>query len=104
MELEKIEEEIRKINDKNGWIFPENAWNKLENFIPTKLMLCVSELSEALEAYRNYDFENFKEEIADTMIRLLDLTTGLNINIGEEIVKKLEINKKRGYKHGNKRV
>ena len=36
------------------------------------LMLIVSELAEAMEAYRIQDHENFKEEIADTFIRLLD--------------------------------
>ena len=44
--------------------------------------------------------ENFKEEIADIFIRLGDLCGSLNINIEEEIIKKMKKNKERPYKHG----
>lgn len=63
-------------------------------------MLIVTELSEAMESYRNRDDENFKEEIADTFIRLFDLCGGLDIDIEREILKKMQKNKKRPYKHG----
>jgi len=107
MELKNIAEKVRLINDLNGWTFPtDNVWEKEEHkhFIPTKLMLCVSELSEALEAFRNRNYDNFKEEIADTIIRLLDISTGMNFDIEQEILKKLSINSKRGFRHGNKKV
>ncbi|MEW6009294.1 MAG: nucleotide pyrophosphohydrolase [Candidatus Omnitrophota bacterium] len=64
------------------------------------LMLIVTELAEAMEAYRLSDKENFKEEIADTFIRLFDLCGGLKIDIEKEILKKMKKNKKRPYKHG----
>ncbi len=64
------------------------------------LMLIVTELAEAMEAYRLKDEENFREEIADSFIRLLDLCGGLSINIEEEIYKKSLKNKNRPYKHG----
>ena len=64
------------------------------------LMLIVTELAEAMEAHRTQNDENFKEEIADTFIRLLDLCGGLNLNIEAEIAKKSEKNKNRPYKHG----
>ena len=60
----------------------------------------VSELSEALEALRHNDRDNFKEELADVAIRLADLCGGLNIDLETEIKKKMEKNKTRGYKHG----
>ena len=63
-------------------------------------MLIVTELAEAMEAHRHQDHENFREELADTFIRLCDLCGGLNIDIEEEIQKKYEKNKKRPYKHG----
>jgi len=103
MHLNKIMNKIREINDMNGWIIPEDAWEQ-ETFIPTKLMLIVSESSEALEEFRNNDFDKFKVELADIMIRILDLCSGLKIDIEKEILHKLEINKSRGYKHGNKKV
>lgn len=64
------------------------------------LMLIVTELAEAMEAYRKQDDANFREEIADTFIRLFDLCGGLDIDIEEEIAKKSQKNIKRPYKHG----
>ena len=74
-------------------------WEKERN-IGEALMLIVTELAEAMEAHRVQDQENFKEEIADSFIRLLDLCGGLGIDIEEEISRKSQKNKKRPYKHG----
>ncbi len=74
-------------------------WDRDRN-IGEMLMLTVSELSEALEADRKGDRENFNEEIADTFIRLLDLCSAMNINIEAEILNKLETNKSRPRLHG----
>ena len=68
--------------------------------IAKRLMLIVSELGEALEALRNDDRENFAEELADVAIRLADLCGGIGIDLEAEIEKKMEKNRKRGYKHG----
>jgi len=74
-------------------------WDEKRN-IGEALMLIVTELAEAMEAYRKEDHSNFKEEIADTFIRLLDLSGGLDIDIEEEIDKKCKKNINRPYKHG----
>jgi len=74
-------------------------WDEERN-IGEALMLVVTELAEAMEAYRHQDQENFKEELADTFIRLLDLCGGLSIDIEDEIEKKSHTNKKRPFKHG----
>lgn len=74
-------------------------WDKQRN-IGEALMLIVTELAEAMEAHRHQDEQNFKEELADTFIRLLDLCGGLNIDIEQEIYKKSVHNKTRPYKHG----
>ena len=75
----------------------------------SKLMLVVTEVSEAAEAYRkdptltDKDIKNnFAEELADTFIRLLDLTGSLNIDIATEIHNKMLINEGRPHKHGKK--
>jgi len=65
-----------------------------------KLMLVVTELSEAAEAVRHNDFGNFKEELADTIIRLLDIARSCGIDIDREVSKKVNKNKKRPIKHG----
>ena len=74
-------------------------WDEKRN-IGEALMLIVTELAEAMEAHRHQDHENFREEIADTFIRLFDLCGGLEIDIQKEIEKKSEKNKNRPYKHG----
>lgn len=72
--------------------------------IPAILALIHTEVSEATEAFRADDKANFAEECADILIRVLDLTTGLGIDIETVINAKLEKNKQRGFKHGGKRI
>ena len=74
-------------------------WDKERN-VGEALMLIVSELAEAMEAHRKQDDANFREELADTFIRLFDLCEGLGVDIQSEIVKKSETNKNRPYRHG----
>lgn len=68
--------------------------------ISTRLMLIVSELGEAQESLRKNNLSNFQEELADVAIRLADLCGGLDIDLEAEIIKKMEKNKVRPYKHG----
>lgn len=72
----------------------------LNNAIATRLMLINCEVAEAVEGLRKNDLDNFREELADIFIRLGDLCGSLNINIEEEIIKKMEKNKERPYRHG----
>jgi len=74
-------------------------WQKERN-VGEALMLVVTELAEAMEGYRHQDHDNFREELADTYIRLFDLCGGLGIDIESEIAKKVEKNKGRPYMHG----
>lgn len=74
-------------------------WEKERN-TGEALMLIVTELAEAMEAHRIQDHENFREEIADSFIRLMDLCGGMKIDIEAEIEKKANKNKNRPYKHG----
>ena len=74
-------------------------WDEERN-IGEALMLIVTELAEAMESHRREEKENFKEELADTFIRLFDLCGGLQVDIEQEIIRKCEKNKKRPYKHG----
>jgi NTP pyrophosphatase (non-canonical NTP hydrolase) len=103
-----IAEDVHDNAIKKGW------WEKERNF-GEMISLCHSELSELLEAIREGNKESKKistpevkiscaeEEIADTIIRLLDMARGCGLNIGKALVLKMEYNKKRPYKHGGKR-
>lgn len=102
---------VREIHDnaiKHGW------WEE-ERGLPEILMLCVSELSEALEEYRSghepgeiYFGESGKPEgipieLADCTIRILDYCGKMGIDIAEAIRIKHEYNKSRPYRHGGKK-
>jgi len=79
---------------------PVELRSRLNQYVTTTLiMLIVTELSEAVEALRKDDMSNFKEELADVAIRLFDLVGGLEIDLEEEINKKMEINKNREKMH-----
>lgn len=93
--LNKLSREISIWREEKGF---STSWENM----PEKLMLVVTELSEAMEAYRHEDKQNFTEEIADTFIRLCDICGSLGIDIEDAIQCKMQINKKRPYKHGKK--
>ena len=80
-----------------------HGWWEKERPIPEMLCLIHSEVSEALEAYRNGDDENFSEELADIIIRVLDLAIGQEIDIERAVLEKHKFNKTRPYRHGGKR-
>lgn len=97
MNIKYIAEEIHTNAVKHGW------WDREIN-IPELLCLVHSEVSEALEAYRKSDDDNFKEELADIVIRVFDLSVGLGIDIEKEIINKHADNINRPYKHGGKKI
>lgn len=86
-----------------GFFTPSSLDTEQErNTMLGKLMLVVSEVSEMAEAVRYNDIENFTEECADVIIRILDITGTMNIDIEKAINEKMEINKIRPVKHGKK--
>lgn len=64
------------------------------------IALMHSELSEALEAYReNEGKERYAEELADLLIRVFDFAFSENLDLGNAVLEKMEINKQRSHKH-----
>ena len=90
-------------NKASIWDTKPCDWKSQYN-IPAKLAIITSETSKALEAFKALDYKNFIEKCAYQIISILDLTTGLKIDIDKAIYSKIEINKKRGYKHGGKKI
>jgi len=78
------------------------GWHDKERETGTMLALIHSEVSEALEADRKGDEENFAEELADVCIRVFDLCGLRGIDLEDAIFLKMNRNKGRSYKHGGK--
>lgn len=72
------------------------------SIIPEKLALIHSEVSEALEAFRNDDDGNLEEELADVVIRVLDLAAFRGYDLETAILEKMRKNSQRPHMHGRK--
>ena len=102
--LRDFVKECRLNANNHGWYV---RWEKLgddkEVFdVPTALMLIVTELSEAMEEYRDNNKEEFSVEMADVFIRLCHLCGDLDIDIERVMKTKMLINEARPYHHGRK--
>lgn len=95
---------VRAINEQNGWSpVTIDEWSD-KHKIPAILALIHSEVSEAIEAFRKDDGENFIEELADVLIRVLDCAGGLTNDFDAVVLSKLRKNSQRGLRHGGKRI
>jgi phosphoribosyl-ATP pyrophosphohydrolase len=67
---------------------------RIENpsVIPEKLALVHSEVSEALDALRDDDQEHFAEELADVLIRTLDIAAFCGLSMDEAVEAKMQKN------------
>lgn len=72
------------------------------SLVPAKLMLTVSELSEAMEGHRKGKMDdhiphrlNVEVELADALIRICDLAGALRLDLGGAVIDKLAYNRKR---------
>lgn len=71
-------------------------------YVPTKLALIMSEAAEALEWHRQGKSEELGHELADIVIRAMDLAQSLEIDLALHIEEKAAFNAGRPFKHGNK--
>jgi NTP pyrophosphatase (non-canonical NTP hydrolase) len=108
MNIKLLQADIHSNAVDHGW------WDKERN-IPECLCLIHSEVSEALEDYRSDKMETtyrasdskpegFPSELADIVIRVMDLAGGMGIDLEKEILVKHEYNRTRTWKHGGKRA
>ena len=106
--LAELQREIHETAKEKGW------WDEQREF-GTLMALVHSEVSEALEAWRESDLpvhyrttddkpEGWGVELADCAIRILDMCEANGLDLQTLIEEKMAYNKTRPFRHGGKRA
>jgi NTP pyrophosphatase (non-canonical NTP hydrolase) len=109
-DLERMKTEVRALNINKGWRDEERSFGDM-------IALLHSEVSEALEAYRDNKLADMTgppvkgymrkpggvgSELADVLIRLLDMADLYGIDLQAEYERKMAFNWTRPYRHGGR--
>jgi len=96
--------ECHKIAVEKGWWAEDQNNGEL-------IALIHSELSEGLEGLRRDlqddhlpKFKMIEAELADACIRIMDMAAARGYRLGEAIIRKMEYNRTRPYRHGGKKI
>lgn len=114
--MEYFQKEVHRIAVEHGWweIYEQPMLEYKPRNVPEMLALIHSEVSEAMEEYRkNEDWSSVKHaygnkpegfwiEMADVIIRVLDLAERYGVSMAEMVAIKNDYNETRPYRHGGK--
>lgn len=98
--INELCQEVHAANEK--WWCDLKTGERLNRNVPEMLMLCVSELAEAMEGHRKSLQDDklphrkmLEVELADCIIRIFDLGAGLGLDLGGAFVEKMAYNRVR---------
>lgn len=114
VDIDALADEVAKISEQNGFWKSEGMGDL--GLMATKLALIADEVCEAIRVHRDvYDGDvspvstmtkeqqdEFVEELADIVIRTLDIAGHYGFLIGEAITTKVDKNRNRPYRHGKR--
>ena len=100
--LRFAQQSIYALNKRVGWWDDAPTVGEKHRKVPEKIALCHSELSEALEAHRKDLMDDklpnrfgIEVELADCIIRILDLAQALGLDVAAAIIDKVHYNAER---------
>lgn len=97
--LNELSRDLHERNIKAGWWNDILTGERLDRNVGELLMLCVSEISEAMEGHRKNLMDDklphrkmFEVELADVFIRIFDIAGAYDLDLGGAISEKLDFN------------
>jgi NTP pyrophosphatase (non-canonical NTP hydrolase) len=111
---EAVEADVTRVLNELAFVINANArshgfWPEGEDRnVAEMIALIHSELSEALEGYRHGnpsddhvpEFDSLTVELADAVIRILDMAAGMQLDFAAALIAKMRYNLGRPHKHG----
>lgn len=106
----EFRETFQTMEDEIWAYLVDKGWEPVNNSHGDLCALLHSEVTEILEAYRDFELEDgtvglgtkpegVGAEMADVLIRLLHMARKYDIDLAAEYVRKMEYNRKRPYQH-----
>ena len=85
----------------NFWdTLPKEDEDEIRRWFCSLTGILMREAAEVFESIRKREDAHVGEELADVVIMAMDIASGLNIDLGNEIILKMGINTTRQSKHG----
>ena len=88
--MNEIKEQLRIFNEERDW----DQFHSPEN-LAKSVVIEAGELLECFQWNNDYDQRAVSDEVADVMMYCIMLADKINIDLKEEILRKLEANKKK---------